>query len=111
MLACAPPARAAARRAFGAMAREGGQEESARLTASDRAHEAIEKAKAGDPRALARLISLVENAAPELRAVARALAPLSGQARVIGLTGAPGVGKSTVTAALVAAYRKRGLPA
>jgi LAO/AO transport system kinase len=39
----------------------------------------------------------------------KALAPLTGQARVIGLTGAPGVGKSTVTAALVAAYRDRGL--
>jgi LAO/AO transport system kinase len=78
------------------------------LNAADPAHEAIGKAKAGDPRALARLISLVENAAPELRAVARALAPLSGRARVVGLTGAPGVGKSTVTAALVAAYRERG---
>jgi LAO/AO transport system kinase len=78
------------------------------LNATDRAREAIGKAKAGDPRALARLISLVENAAPELRAVASALAPLSGQARIIGLTGAPGVGKSTVTAALVAAYRERG---
>ena len=77
-------------------------------TAADRAHEAIGRAQAGDPRALARLISQVENAAPELRAIARALAPLSGQARVIGLTGAPGVGKSTVTAALVAAYRERG---
>src|SRR5262249_10656087 len=77
-------------------------------TAAERAREAIGKAKAGDPRALARLISLVENAAPELRAVATALAPLSGQARIIGLTGAPGVGKSTVTAALVAAYRERG---
>jgi LAO/AO transport system kinase len=77
-------------------------------TAADRAHEAIGRAQAGDPRALARLISQVENAAPELRAIARALAPLSGQARVIGLTGAPGVGKSTITAALVAAYRERG---
>ena len=76
--------------------------------AADRAREAIGKARAGDPRALARLISLVENAAPELRAVARALAPLAGQARVVGLTGAPGVGKSTLTAALVAAYRARG---
>ena len=37
------------------------------------------------------------------------LAPLTGQARVLGLTGAPGVGKSTVTGALVAAYRERGL--
>jgi LAO/AO transport system kinase len=78
------------------------------VNAEGRAHEAIEKARAGDPRALARLISLVENAAPELRAVARALAPLGGQARVIGLTGAPGVGKSTLTGALVAAYRERG---
>ena len=48
------------------------------MNAGERAREAIGKAKAGDPRALARLISLVENAAPELRAVARALAPLSG---------------------------------
>jgi len=77
-------------------------------TAAGWAREAIGKARAGDPRALARLISLVENSSPELRAVARALAPLGGQARVIGLTGAPGVGKSTVTAALVAAYRARG---
>ena len=38
----------------------------------------------------------------------KALAPLTGGARVIGLTGAPGVGKSTVTAALVGAYRERG---
>ncbi len=78
------------------------------MSAADRAREAIGKARAGDARALARLISLVENAAPELRPVARALAPLSGQARVVGLTGAPGVGKSTLTTALVAAYRERG---
>ena len=78
------------------------------MSAADRAREAIGKARAGDARALARLISLVENAAPELRPVARALAPLSGQARVVGLTGAPGVGKSTLTAALVTAYRERG---
>jgi LAO/AO transport system kinase len=71
--------------------------------------EAIERARSGDARALARLVSLVENGAPELRPVMKALAPLTGQARVIGLTGAPGVGKSTVTAALVSAYRERGL--
>jgi len=60
---------------------------------------------------VARLISLVEDAAPELREVAAALAAGGslGQARVIGLTGAPGVGKSTSTAALVRAYRDRGL--
>jgi LAO/AO transport system kinase len=53
-------------------------------------------------------VSLVENRSPELRAVMKAIAPYTGQARVIGLTGSPGVGKSTVTAALVAAYRAAG---
>ena len=67
----------------------------------------IERALAGDGRALARLVSLAENGGPGLRAVMKALAPLTGRARVIGLTGAPGVGKSTVTAALVGAYRAR----
>jgi LAO/AO transport system kinase len=71
--------------------------------------DAIERARDGDPRALARLVSLVENGSPALRPVMKALAPLTGHARVIGLTGPPGVGKSTVTAALVAAYRERGL--
>jgi LAO/AO transport system kinase len=73
------------------------------------AEETIERALAGDARALARLVSLVENGAPGLRPVMKALAPLTGRARVIGLTGAPGVGKSTVTAALVGAYRERDL--
>ncbi|MDQ1711475.1 MAG: GTPase [Frankiaceae bacterium] len=63
----------------------------------------------GSPRAVARLISLVEDAAPELRSVMAALAPLSGRARIVGLTGSPGVGKSTTTAALVGAFRTRGL--
>jgi LAO/AO transport system kinase len=71
--------------------------------------ETIERALAGDARALARLVSLAETGAPELRPVMKALAPLTGRARVIGLTGAPGVGKSTVTAALVKAYRERDL--
>jgi LAO/AO transport system kinase len=70
---------------------------------------AIERARDGDARALGRLLSLVENGAPQLRAVMKELAPLTGQARVLGLTGSPGVGKSTVTGALVAAYREQGL--
>ncbi|MFZ5851258.1 MAG: methylmalonyl Co-A mutase-associated GTPase MeaB [Actinomycetota bacterium] len=65
-------------------------------------------ARDGEPRAVARLISLVEDAAPQLREVVEALAPYTGRAHVVGLTGAPGVGKSTVTAALVRAYRARG---
>ena len=70
--------------------------------------ERIERARAGDARAVARLISLVEDGAAELRLIMRELAPLTGSARVIGLTGAPGVGKSTVTGALVGAYRELG---
>jgi LAO/AO transport system kinase len=55
----------------------------------------IARARRGEPRALARLISLVENASPQLREIMAALNPLAGKARVIGLTGPPGVGKST----------------
>ncbi|WP_043266157.1 methylmalonyl Co-A mutase-associated GTPase MeaB [Streptomyces sp. CT34] len=68
----------------------------------------VEAARQGRPRAVARLISLVEGAAPELREVMAALAPLTGGAYVVGLTGSPGVGKSTTTSALVTAYRKAG---
>ncbi|MGG2458771.1 methylmalonyl Co-A mutase-associated GTPase MeaB [Streptomyces sp. RGM 3693] len=68
----------------------------------------VEQARQGRPRAVARLISLVEGAAPELREVMATLAPLTGGAYVVGLTGSPGVGKSTTTSALVTAYRKAG---
>ncbi|WP_406831651.1 methylmalonyl Co-A mutase-associated GTPase MeaB [Pedococcus sp. KACC 23699] len=68
----------------------------------------VESARAGSPRAVARLISLVEDAHPALREVMAALAPHSGTAHIIGVTGSPGVGKSTSTNALVAAFRARG---
>jgi LAO/AO transport system ATPase len=68
----------------------------------------IERARHGEPRAVARLISLVENDSPALREVAAALAPYGGHAQVVGLTGSPGVGKSTTTSELVAALRRRG---
>ena len=75
--------------------------------------ELIAAAREGSARAVARLISLVEDASPRLRELMELLAPLAssdagGGAQVIGLTGAPGVGKSTTTAALVSAYRRRG---
>lgn len=57
---------------------------------------------------MARLISLVEDASPVLREVAAALAPHTGYAQVLGLTGSPGVGKSTTTTALVRALRAVG---
>ncbi|MFI0260972.1 methylmalonyl Co-A mutase-associated GTPase MeaB [Streptomyces sp. NPDC017056] len=70
--------------------------------------ELVDQARQGRPRAVARLISLVEGASPQLREVMAALAPLAGQAYVVGLTGSPGVGKSTTTSALVTAYRRAG---
>lgn len=69
----------------------------------------VERARAGEPRAVARLISLVEDAAPVVPEVMALLAPTSGTAHVVGLTGAPGVGKSTTTSALVTALRGRGV--
>ncbi|MET7638506.1 methylmalonyl Co-A mutase-associated GTPase MeaB [Streptomyces sp. NPDC005438] len=68
----------------------------------------VGRAREGKPRAVARLITLVEGASPQLREVMAALAPLCGNAYVVGLTGSPGVGKSTSTSALVTAYRKAG---
>jgi LAO/AO transport system kinase len=75
----------------------------------------VEQARRGEHRAVARLISLVENgvetggaASADLRAVAAALAPHTGRAHVVGLTGPPGVGKSTSTSVLVSALRARG---
>ena len=66
-------------------------------------------AREGDPRAVARLVSLVEDGDDSLPEIAAALAPYTGQAQLIGLTGSPGVGKSTLTNELVRAYRKQGL--
>ena len=57
---------------------------------------------------MGRLISLVEDGSPQLREVMAALAPLAGRAHVVGITGAPGVGKSTSTNALVRAWRSQG---
>ena len=68
----------------------------------------VGRARKGDPRAVARLISLVEDASPQLRDVSAGLAPFAGNAQIVGLTGSPGVGKSTSTSALVAALRETG---
>jgi LAO/AO transport system kinase len=68
-----------------------------------------EQIHAGDPRALARAISWVENGDTRVRSLEKALRAPAVKARVIGLTGAPGAGKSTVTSALVGVFRARGL--
>jgi len=69
----------------------------------------VSAARDGDPRALARLVSLVEDESPQLRSIMTAIAPLTGHTHVVGLTGSPGVGKSTVAGALVRRYRDQGL--
>jgi len=68
----------------------------------------VEKARGGDARSVARLISLVEDESPLLRETTAALMPHTGHAHVVGLTGSPGVGKSTSTNALVGMLRARG---
>lgn len=69
----------------------------------------VAQAREGRPRAVARLVSMVEDAHPALREVMAALAPYTGHAHVVGITGSPGVGKSTSTNALVTALRRRDL--
>src|SRR4051794_9613919 len=68
----------------------------------------VEAARKGEARSVARLISLVEDASPQLREVMAGLAPHAGHAQIVGITGAPGVGKSTSTNAVVAALRATG---
>jgi LAO/AO transport system kinase len=68
----------------------------------------VEQARDGNARAVARLISLVEDGSPLLREVMAGLAPYTGNAQIVGITGAPGVGKSTSTSALVTALRSTG---
>ena len=69
----------------------------------------VEQARQGRPRAVARLISLVEDESPLLREVMAELAPYAGHAHIVGLTGSPGVGKSTSTNVLVSELRRREL--
>ncbi|MGZ4119825.1 MAG: methylmalonyl Co-A mutase-associated GTPase MeaB [Actinomycetota bacterium] len=73
------------------------------------AEDLAQRLRSGDRRTIAKVISLVEDEDPGITDVVRALGPLAGNAYVVGLTGSPGVGKSTLGAALVSVIRARGL--
>ncbi len=77
------------------------------MAAARTAAELTDKLLAGDKRALARSISLVEDDDPEGWALVREVYPHTGKAAVVGFTGPPGVGKSTLIGALTTQYRKR----
>jgi LAO/AO transport system kinase len=70
----------------------------------------IDQLCSGDTRALARAISVVENHAPGWSDLLKALFPHSGKARIIGLTGSPGAGKSTLVDQLARLYRSTENP-
>lgn len=74
------------------------------MSASDLAARVV----AGDARAIARAITLVENEDAESAALVRELFPQTGRAYVVGVTGPPGAGKSTLVDRLTAAFRERG---
>ena len=69
-------------------------------------HSLVERALGGDRPAIARLISLVEDGGPEVGTIMKALYPHTGDAYTIGITGAPGAGKSTLTEQLVGRARR-----
>ncbi len=72
------------------------------------ADDLVQRLRAGDRRALARALSLVEDRSPEARDIVASVYRDTGKARVLGLTGPPGVGKSTLTDALAERAAGRG---
>src|SRR5512147_2202564 len=73
-----------------------------------RAIELVEAAVGGDRRALARLLTAVENRSATGEAALRRMYPLGGRAHLVGITGPPGSGKSTLVAALIGEARRAG---
>jgi LAO/AO transport system kinase len=74
---------------------------------NDHTQRIVEGVRAGDVRLLARAITAVENRRPESIAILKALFPYTGRSRMLGITGAPGAGKSTLVDQLAHEYRKR----
>jgi LAO/AO transport system kinase len=76
-------------------------------TTTDVGLDLVDRVRAGEVRAIARMISLAEGAKPEARAALAAVYRMAGRAHVVGLTGVPGSGKSTLVRALTKTYRAR----
>jgi LAO/AO transport system kinase len=73
-----------------------------------RLHDLLGRFEAGEMRALAQLITMVENRAPESSAIIERIYAKTGRAQVVGITGPPGAGKSTLVNRLIAKYRASG---
>lgn len=67
----------------------------------------LSRARSGDKRSIARLVSVVENDEPGAAEAMRALYPKTGRAQILGITGPPGGGKSTLVNRLAGTYRER----
>ncbi len=77
------------------------------MTASSEEREQLQKIRAGDVRTASRLIRNLEDEIPEARSAIKRIFPYTGRAHVVGITGAPGAGKSTLVDALIASFRKQ----
>jgi len=75
---------------------------------SPRLEKLLERFERGDKVALARLITLIENHAPERNAVIENIYARTGHAHIVGITGPPGAGKSTLVNVMIAKYRAQG---
>ncbi len=91
-----------------ARASEPSRNNSATRPVNSRLQERLEQFARHDRNALARLITLVENRAPETSAIIERIYPMTGHAHVIGITGPPGAGKSTLVNRLISKYRALG---
>jgi len=86
-----------------------GDSQGEQIADADEPPELIDDLLAGDHRALARVITKIENRAPGYRELVSALHEHTGDAEVVGITGSPGSGKSTLVDKLAEEYRERGL--
>ncbi len=88
---------------------QGKSEKGKKRLMNDDWSELVEQVRQGSPRALSRLITRVENRDPGWESAMKKIYPHTGRARIIGITGSPGAGKSTLTKELSLALLNRGL--